>query len=142
SLKNVKEYIELKSSKFKENENHVDWLGSDFDIQSEVDSLWTSTTDDNEDIDYEVKEENASKSDGKCVIVDIIDSKLVCCSNKIFRLLRQLIRIWELDFNSVDEIVKVNRLEASNLLDSIPLKNPPILPTHSSECTDSEQQQQ
>ena len=93
SLKNVKKYIELKSREFEEDENDVDWLGSDFNIQSEVDSLWTSTTDENEEIDYEVKEGSTNKPDGKCVIVDIIDGKLVCCSNKVFDPLRQLVGI-------------------------------------------------
>src|SRR6266498_1696336 len=56
SLRNVKEYITSKSREFEEDENDIDWLGSELDIKSETDSLWTSITDENEE-DYEVKEE-------------------------------------------------------------------------------------
>src|SRR6266540_6712869 len=57
SLRNVKEYITSKSREFKENENDIDWLGSELDIKSETNSLWTSIMDKNKE-DYEVKKEN------------------------------------------------------------------------------------
>src|SRR6266542_2446824 len=93
SLRNVKEYITSKSREFEEDENEED---------------------------YEVKEGNINinKTDSRCAIVDIVDGNLVHCSNKVFRPLRQLIGIWELDFNSVNEIINTNQKEeASHLLD-------------------------
>lgn len=110
SLKNVRDYIRSESE---DEENDVDWLESDLDMQSEVDS-WT-TTNESEGVEYEIKEENVNKSD-RCVIVDIINGNLVHCQNNVFRPLRQLVGIWELDYNSVDEIVKANQLGASHLL--------------------------
>ena len=117
SLRNVKEYITSKSREFEEDENDIDWLGSELDIKSETDSLWTSITDENEE-DYEVKEGNINinKTDSRCAIVDIVDGNLVHCSNKVFRPLRQLIGIWELDFNSVNEIINTNQKEEASYL--------------------------
>ncbi len=88
-LRNVKEYIISKSRKFEEDENDIDWLGSELDIKSETDSLWTSITDENEE-DYEVKEENINinKTDSRCIIVDIVNENLVHCLNKVFHSLR------------------------------------------------------
>ncbi|CAJ0835074.1 9475_t:CDS:2 [Entrophospora sp. SA101] len=50
SLSNVKKFIE-NSEEFldRKDDNDIDWLSSDFDVQSDVGSLWASTIDEFED---------------------------------------------------------------------------------------------
>ncbi|CAJ0749971.1 4443_t:CDS:2, partial [Entrophospora sp. SA101] len=52
----------------------------------------------------------------RCVIVDLVNGKLQRCKNTIFRPLRQLLGIWELDFDEVNKAIKVNQPDATALL--------------------------
>ncbi len=109
SLRNVKEYIILKLKEFEEDENNINWLRSELDIKSKTDFLWTLIINENKE-DYKVKEGNINinKTDSRYAIVDIMDENLVHCLNKVFCPLWQLIRIWKLDFNSVNKIININ----------------------------------
>jgi len=53
------------------------------------------------------------------VVVDVVDGKLQRCQNVVFRPLRQLFGIWELDFDTVDTVdktIKTNQPGATALL--------------------------
>ncbi|CAJ0830393.1 6541_t:CDS:2, partial [Entrophospora sp. SA101] len=98
-------------------ENDIDWLSSDFDVQSDVGSLWTSTIDEFEDSVHMLSEEKKTINDNdRCVIVDLVNGKLQRCKNTIFRPLHQLLGIWELDFDEVNKAIKVNQPDATALL--------------------------
>ncbi|CAH1761373.1 15042_t:CDS:2 [Entrophospora sp. SA101] len=118
SLSNVKKFIE-NSEEFldRKDDNDIDWLSSDFDVQSDVGSLWASTIDEFEDSVHMLSEEKKTIDDNdRCVIVDLVNGKLQRCKNTIFRPLRQLLGIWELDFDEVNKAIKVNQPDATALL--------------------------
>ncbi|CAJ0829420.1 10384_t:CDS:2 [Entrophospora sp. SA101] len=119
SLSNVKKFIE-NSEEFldRKDDNDIDWLSSDFDVQSDVGSLWASTIDEFEDSVHMLSEEKKTIDDNdRCVIVDLVNGKLQRCKNTIFRPLRQLLGIWELDFDEVNKAIKVNQPDATALLE-------------------------
>ncbi|CAI2197623.1 15697_t:CDS:1 [Funneliformis geosporum] len=52
----VKKYVISMVTNFKREEVHVDWFGFDINIQSEVESIWISSADDNKNTDYELND--------------------------------------------------------------------------------------
>ncbi|CAG8504435.1 10001_t:CDS:1 [Funneliformis caledonium] len=52
----AKKYATSMITEFEKEKVHVDWFGSDINIQLEVESIWTSSVDDNENTDYELND--------------------------------------------------------------------------------------
>ncbi|CAG8687309.1 6752_t:CDS:2, partial [Ambispora gerdemannii] len=63
---------------------------------------------DKENSDYDIDESNIHIDFGndQCVITEVIDGKLKKYSNLTFRSIKQMMGIWELDFDMVDGILK------------------------------------
>ncbi|CAG8682605.1 12054_t:CDS:2 [Funneliformis caledonium] len=68
---------------------------TDFE-KEEVESIWTSSVDDNENTDYELNG-NGENIENQCVIIDIVD-------------------VWELDYNTVKTCVNANGQGSLHLL--------------------------
>ena len=111
----AKEYATSMVTDFEKEEVHVDWFGSDIDIQSEVESIWTSSADDNENTDYELNG-NGGNIENQCVIIDIVDGIIQRYTNNAYRPIKQLMGVWELDYNTVETCVNANGQGSLHLL--------------------------
>ncbi|CAG8743327.1 6343_t:CDS:2, partial [Dentiscutata heterogama] len=101
------------SQDFEQNELDINWLALDNDTPSIIESMWTSTTDDNHVIDYELGETNINLNSSQCVVVDYIEGHLQRCPNSVCKPIKQLIGIWELSFEAVDiEVDQDQQLQA------------------------------
>ena len=92
---------------------NIDWLSSELDDSETACSSSTSTTDEEESEYLMRRDSNGvdihfSNSKKQCVIVELVDGKVERCKNSAVRSLKQLMGMWELDFNTVDETLKMN----------------------------------
>ncbi|CAG8700383.1 2666_t:CDS:2, partial [Cetraspora pellucida] len=102
----IQDYIQTMSNIEPENFTDIDWLSSELDDSESL--LSNISTTDNDAIDYQIDDTTAGTnySNKQCIITEIIDGKLERCSNSVARPLKQMMGIWELDFNTVDEVLK------------------------------------
>ncbi|CAG8697605.1 828_t:CDS:2, partial [Ambispora gerdemannii] len=101
------EYVQMMSLNVgAEDPTDIDWLSSELDDLESFSSNISIT--DKENSDYDIDESNIHIDFGndQCVITEVIDGKLKKCSNPTFRSIKQMMGIWELDFDTVDGILK------------------------------------
>ncbi|CAG8480772.1 25624_t:CDS:2 [Dentiscutata erythropus] len=120
ALSHAKNFAASSIEDLEQDEKDINWLTLDNNLQSEVESMWTLPTDNSNIIDYEIGGEintnNLSKSNEQCVIIDYAEGRFQRCLNLVSRPLKQLIGIWELDFQILDVAVKNKTINALNNL--------------------------
>ncbi|CAG8568594.1 169_t:CDS:1 [Ambispora gerdemannii] len=107
------------SNEYEQEEASINWLASDINCQSEVESTRIISTSETEDTDYCYDIDNTSikvEEFVQCVIVDIINNKVQRYTNSVSRPIKQLQGTWELDFVLADEKIKKYGSKALQLL--------------------------
>ncbi|CAG8652570.1 11875_t:CDS:1 [Cetraspora pellucida] len=88
-------------------ENNIDWLDSELDIISEAGFNESHIVDfNNEELDIEISNYKTNKVSEQCIVLDFIDGKIQQYTNSRYQLLKQLMSIWELDFPTIDSMIK------------------------------------
>ncbi|CAG8651786.1 13509_t:CDS:2, partial [Ambispora gerdemannii] len=97
----------LEDLALEQDERDINWLTLDVDLQSEVGSMWTLPMDDSHAIDYEIGgEADINRSNNQCVIIDYVEGHFQRCLNPVYRPIKQLMGIWELDFQALNIALK------------------------------------
>ncbi|CAG8534859.1 11493_t:CDS:2 [Dentiscutata erythropus] len=82
ALNHAKSLVTNSSEDFEDleqNELDIDWLALDNDTLSVIESMWTSTTNNDHVNDYELSETNIDKDSSQYVVIDYIEGHLPCC---------------------------------------------------------------
>ena len=100
----------------KEKFDEINWEDIDYDESIETESVLTKSTE--EENNYQI--ENTSESLINCVILDIVDDKIQCCSKtgSNQRPLAQLIGTWEIDDKIFTDMKSLNKLHTLGVCNS------------------------
>ncbi|CAG8855123.1 38808_t:CDS:1, partial [Gigaspora margarita] len=103
----AKAYANSSSTTMQERDNEIDinWLAQDLDVTSDRESSWDTTIYHENELTLEFNSGGNKQINGTCIIVDDLNGTLQRCPHPVEKPLKQLGGIWELDFDTVDEIV-------------------------------------
>ncbi|CAG8751045.1 26838_t:CDS:2, partial [Racocetra persica] len=122
ALNHAKNFVISTIEHLEQDESDINWLTPNDNLQSEVESMWTLPTDDINAIDYEIVGDsdinNQEKKKEQCVIIDYEEGRFQRCLRNTHRPIKQLMGIWELDFQTLDIAIKVGTNNALNNLGS------------------------
>ncbi|CAG8768609.1 14510_t:CDS:1, partial [Racocetra persica] len=87
----------------------VNWLSPELNATIDSDSLWEGVDHQESEFDIELNSVKVKYVNSTCVIIDNSNGKLQQCSEPVSKPLRQLGGVWELDFETVNQIVMVSK---------------------------------
>jgi len=114
----AKAYANSSSTTMQERDNEIDinWLAQDLDVTSNRESSWDTTICHENELTLEFNSGGIKQLNGTCIIVDDLNGTLQRCPHPVEKPLKQLGGIWELDFDTVDEIVMKSKGDGLNTL--------------------------